>query len=89
MAQSLWILYEIACFCDKRLLILATSYNPRELYSKRFSLDLIKIINPFLINIPILYPLKTAENQKLSGVFKGYTMRTMAKDGLKFTCRIK
>ena len=32
------------------------------------------IINSFLANIPILYPLKTPENLWFSGVFWGYKM---------------
>ena len=34
----------------------------------------IQVINTFLVNVPILYPLKTPENQKFSGVFRGYKM---------------
>ena len=34
--------------------------------------------NPFLANVPILYPLKTPENQRFSGVFRGYKMKTLA-----------
>ena len=44
-------------------------------------------INPFLANVPILYPppppsLKTPENQRFSGAFKGYKMGTLARNGL-------
>ena len=39
-------------------------------------------LNLFLANVPILYPLKTPENQIFSGVFKGYRMGTFARDGL-------
>ena len=42
------------------------------------------VFNPFLANVPILYPLKTPENQKFSGVFMGYKMGTLAKNGLIF-----
>ena len=42
------------------------------------------ICNPFLANVPILYPLKTPENQKFSGVFRGYKMETLARNGLKW-----
>ena len=38
--------------------------------------------NPFLANVPILYPLKTPENQRFSGVFRGYKMGTLARNGL-------
>ena len=37
--------------------------------------------NPFLTNVPILYPLKTPENQRFSGVFRGYKMETLARNG--------
>ena len=42
-------------------------------------------INPFLVNVPILYPLKTIENQNFSGFFKGYKIGTLARNGLKKT----
>ena len=41
------------------------------------------LLNPFLANIPILYPLKTPENRWFSGVFKGYKIGTLATNGLK------
>ena len=41
----------------------------------------IHIVNPILANVPILYPLKTPENQRFSGVFKGYKMGTLARNG--------
>ena len=34
----------------------------------------------FLANIPILYPLKTPESITFSGAFRGYTIRTLAKN---------
>ena len=40
-------------------------------------------INPFLVNVPILYPLKRPENQRFSGVFRGYKMGTLAGNMLK------
>ena len=39
-------------------------------------------INPFLASVPILYPLKTPGNQKVSGVFREYKMRVMAQNGV-------
>ena len=39
-------------------------------------------INPFLANMPILYPLKTPPQQNYSSVFKSYKMGTMARNGL-------
>ena len=47
--------------------------------SRCFSVD----INPFLTNIPILYPLKIPENQRFSGDFRGYKMEALAKNVLK------
>ena len=37
-------------------------------------------INPFLANVPVLYPLKTPGNQKLSCIFRGYKMGTLARN---------
>ena len=43
--------------------------------------DKILVINPFLANIPTLYTQKT-ENQTLSsGVFRGYKMEILARNG--------
>ena len=39
--------------------------------------------NPYLASVPILYPLKTPENLWFSGVFRGYKMGTLARNGLK------
>ena len=39
-------------------------------------------MNPFLVNVPILYPLETPGNQKASSVFRGYKMGIMARKGL-------
>ena len=39
-------------------------------------------LNPFHANVPILYPLKTPENQRFSHVFKGYKMETLARNSL-------
>ena len=41
--------------------------------------------NSFLTNVPILYRLKTPENQRFSGVFRGYKMGTLARNGLMLT----
>ena len=40
-------------------------------------------LTPFLVNIPILYPLKTPENQRFSGVSRGYKMGILARNGLR------
>ena len=39
-------------------------------------------LNPFLANVPILYPLKTPENQRFSDIFTGYKMGTLARNEL-------
>ena len=38
-------------------------------------------LNPFLADDPILYPLKTPQKLYFSGVFKGYKMGTLLRDG--------
>ena len=44
--------------------------------------------NPFLASVPILYPLKTPENLWFSGVFRGYEMGTLARNGLMLHCEM-
>ena len=39
-------------------------------------------MGPFLAIVPILYPLKTLENLRFSGIFRGYKMRTLARSRL-------
>ena len=39
-------------------------------------------LNPFLPNVPILYPLKIPENLWFSGVFRGCKMGPLARNGL-------
>ena len=40
-------------------------------------------MKPFLADVPILYPLKTPENQRFSVVFRGYKLGTLARYGLR------
>ena len=47
-----------------------------------FRLGYIFTYDPFLANATILYSLKTPGNQKPSGVFRGYKMETVARNGL-------
>ena len=45
-------------------------------------------LNPFLANVPILYPITpppSSENYGFSRVFMGYQIRTLARNGLTFT----
>ena len=37
-------------------------------------IKILRRFNPFMANVPILYPLKTPENLWFSGVFRGYNM---------------
>ena len=39
-------------------------------------------VNPFLVNVPILYPLKTQKKDLFSSVFRGYKVRTLARNEL-------
>ena len=39
-------------------------------------------INPFLTNIPLLYPRKTSKNLRFSDVFREYRSGTVAENGL-------
>ena len=47
------------------------------------SKQLVHLLNPFLANVPNLYPLKTPNNQRFSCVFRGYKMETLARNRLK------
>ena len=38
--------------------------------------------NPIVTNVPILYPLKTPENLRFSGVFRGHKIGTLIRSGL-------
>ena len=51
------------------------------LYSSKLNVSY--FLNPFLANVSILYPLKTPENLWFSGVFRGYKMGTLARNGLR------
>ena len=42
------------------------------------------VINPFMVNIPISYSLKTRENQRSSCIFRGYKMGILTRNGLKY-----
>ena len=41
------------------------------------------ILNPFLVSVSFLYPLKTLENQNFSDVFRGYRNEILAWNGFK------
>ena len=47
------------------------------------------MINPFSINVPLLYPLKTSENLRFSDVFRGYRSRTLFENGLNYNKNCK
>ena len=56
--------------------IFAYALNARSLTKK------LELINLFQINVFILYPMKTPEKQRFSGVFRGYKMGALARNGL-------
>ena len=43
-----------------------------------------QLLNPFSTNVPLLYPLKTSENQRFSDVFRGYRSGTLVENGLRY-----
>ena len=43
------------------------------------------LFNPFSFNVPLLYPLKTSENLRISDIFRGYGSGTLVEIGLAFT----
>ena len=49
---------------------------------KYILLPLLVLLNPFHVNAPFLYPLKTAENQRFSDIFRGYKNGKLASKGL-------
>ena len=57
------------CFFHRKIDV--SRYQILDLVYKVSIYDIFRVINPFLINIPILYPLKTQENSYFSGVFRG------------------
>ena len=46
-------------------------------------------LNPFVTNIPTLYPLETPKNKRFSGFFRGYKMTTLATNGLRLAAAKK
>ena len=46
------------------------------------------LLNSFLTNVPIFYPLKTQENLRLSGIFRGYKIGTLARNLLIYTQQV-
>ena len=63
---------------EKRL----NKFQKDTISSRIKALGLTGIINPFLANVPILYPLRTPENQSFSGVFRGHKIGTLVRIGL-------
>ena len=61
-----------------------------EYSSKKQKIDscFLCFFKPFLANVSILYPLKTPENLWFSGIFRGYKMGLLARNGLgNFTAK--
>ena len=52
-------------------------------YRGKVDRKILKFLKRSLVNVPILYPLKTPENFWFSGVFRGYKMETLARNGFK------
>ena len=57
------------------------NYRIKTINRKEFQNRLI-VFNTFLAYVPILYTLKTRENQRFSRVFRGYKMGKLARNGL-------
>ena len=55
--------------------------NKKEIFEAGLHLGIINLIKPFLDTVPILHSLKTPEAFWFSGVFRGYKMGTLARDG--------
>ena len=45
--------------------------------------------NPFSINAPLLYPLKTSENMRFSDAFRGYRRGKLVENRLKYKVLLK
>ena len=45
--------------------------------------------NSFPVNFPVLYPMETPGTLCFSGVFRGYKMGTLARNGLKAFDRVR
>ena len=57
-------------------LLVRLTYSLKIINSERKKkIEYICHIKPFLVNVPILYSLKTPENKRFSGVFGEYKMR--------------
>ena len=54
----------------------------QNLHTEKINLVINFQLKPFLANVLILYPLKTPENRWFFGVFRGYKMGTLARNGL-------
>ena len=62
--------------------IWAQLYPKNEEFDPSISTHICGGFNPFLANVPILNLLKAPENQRFSGIFRGYKTRTLASNGL-------
>ena len=56
--------------------------------NSNYNIVITNLINPFLANVPILYPLKIPEKLWFSGVFWGYKMGTLARNRLPDLARL-
>ena len=53
-------------------------------YWRRFTSHKFLVLNPFSINVPILYPLKTSKNWRFSNVFSGFGIGTMVENEFNY-----
>ena len=60
-----------------------------EVTSNKKPPNISKNFKPLLANVPILNPLKISENLWFSGVFRGYEIGTLGRNGLMSARKIK
>ena len=61
---------------------------PLRVKLKCFLFILYNVLNPLLVNVLFLYPLKTSENQRFSNIFRRFRNGTPARNGLKLQRQI-
>ena len=61
------------CFCTKDWKVEFLIYKEN---------SILNYFNPFSLNVPFLYPMKTSENRRCSDVFRGYRSRALIENWL-------
>ena len=69
-------------FSDKINILILDATIDYILSTKRFDKPLYVVINLFLTNVPLLYPLKTFQNLQFSNVFRGCRSETLVENRL-------